>query len=222
MSVSVSQISIDRSLDRSIDQSRLPGQSLDQFICVCRCLYKEQHPPNARSHFRREMFLHPADLFFFLSFSLFSSPTLDLLARPISTQYPRRREVPRDCAPREDCAVDICENHTPLNRGYAKRLRTNSRVDDTSERTRGRIHAGSVESRDRKEYCACRGTRRGGNARRKRRTMHRRPSWVPRTKLTRYANRLSTPRSCVYTDIYKYIIHICTYAYMCTCLYVCA
>lgn len=44
MSVSVSQIGIDRSLDRPIDQSRFPGQSLDQSICVCRCLYKEQHP----------------------------------------------------------------------------------------------------------------------------------------------------------------------------------
>lgn len=42
--VSLSQIGIDRLLDRSIDQSRFPGQSLDQSICVCRCLYKEQHP----------------------------------------------------------------------------------------------------------------------------------------------------------------------------------
>lgn len=40
MSVSVSQIGIDRSLDRSIDQSRFPGQSFDQSIYVCRCLYK--------------------------------------------------------------------------------------------------------------------------------------------------------------------------------------
>lgn len=47
MSVSVSQIGIDHSLNRSIDQSRFPGQSLDQSICVCRCLYKEQHRPRA-------------------------------------------------------------------------------------------------------------------------------------------------------------------------------
>lgn len=71
MSVSVSQIGIDRSLDRLINQSRFPGQSLDQSICVCRCLYKEQHPPT-RSHFCRKI-LRLVDLF-----SISSSHPLDL------------------------------------------------------------------------------------------------------------------------------------------------
>lgn len=70
VSVSVSQISIDRSHDRSIDQSRFLGQSLDQSICVCRCLYKEQHPPT-RSYFRRKIH-RPADL---LSLSLHLIPS---------------------------------------------------------------------------------------------------------------------------------------------------
>lgn len=84
MSVSVSQISIGRSLDRSIDQSRFPGQSLDQSICVCRCLYKEQHPPT-RSHFCREI-LRLVDLF-----SIFSSHLLNLFCA--RTAYPRSRDI---------------------------------------------------------------------------------------------------------------------------------
>lgn len=66
MSVSVSQIGTGRSLDRSIDQSQFPGQFLDQSICVCRCLYKEQHTPT-RSHFCRKI-LRLVDLFFISSF----------------------------------------------------------------------------------------------------------------------------------------------------------
>lgn len=71
MSISVSQIGIDRSLDRLINQSRFPGQSLDQSICVCRCLYKEQHLPT-RSYFCRKI-LRLVDLF-----SISSSHPLDL------------------------------------------------------------------------------------------------------------------------------------------------
>jgi len=84
MSVSVSQISIGRSLDRSIDQSRFPGQSLDQSICVCRCLYKEQHPP-MRSHFCCEI-LRLVDLF-----SISSSYLLNLFC--VHTAYPRSRDI---------------------------------------------------------------------------------------------------------------------------------
>lgn len=84
MSVSVSQIGIGRSLDRSIDQSRFPGQSLDQSICVCRCLYKEQHPPT-RSHFCRKI-LRLVDLF-----SISSSHPLNLSRT--HTAYPRSRDI---------------------------------------------------------------------------------------------------------------------------------
>lgn len=84
MSVSVSQIGIGRSLDRSIDQSQFPGQFLDQSICVCRCLYKEQHPPT-RSHFCRKI-LRLVDLF-----SISSFHPLNLLRA--HTAYPRSRDI---------------------------------------------------------------------------------------------------------------------------------
>lgn len=176
MSVSVSQISIDRSLDRSIDQSRLPGQSLDQFICVCRCLYKEQHPPKTRSHFHREI-LHPTDLFFFLSFSfslcfsrsLFFSLSLfvsyhDPFARPISTHIHDDRvakslSFPATIARREKIAIHA-KNHAPRSTLHASR---ETPADDTrEENSRENSRRRSAESRDRKEYCG--GTRQGENA----------------------------------------------------------
>lgn len=168
MSVSVSQISIDRSLDRSIDQSRLPGQSLDQFICVCRCLYKEQHPPNTRSHFHREI-LHSTDLFFFLSFSLSSSPTLDPLARPISTHIHDDKVAKSLSFPaitrREKIAI-----HAKITRLVLLSMRARNACGRIHVwMTRRRELAGDsrrrcVESRDRKEYCVCGGTRQGENA----------------------------------------------------------
>lgn len=75
MSVSVSQIGIDRSLNRSIDQSRFPGQSLDQSICVCRCLYKEQHRPRALTSAVRSSALSISSLSLHLIPSNFRAPS---------------------------------------------------------------------------------------------------------------------------------------------------
>lgn len=220
MSVSVSQIGTDRSLDRSIDQSRLPGQSLDQFICVCRCLYKEQHPPNTRSHFRRKI-LHPADLFYYLFVS-----------------YPRRSRAPVSpvhddevakslpfpaIAPREDRCTKVTRLVLSIMAACAKFLRTNPRGRPSDSRKNSRGCRRYVGIRDRKHCCAHAeehdGEKTPGKRNEKRRTMHRRPSWVPRMKLTRYVNRLSTPCGPVY--IYRYINILYVHTHICARVYVC-
>lgn len=98
MSVSVSQIGIGRSHDRSIDQSQFPGQFLDQSICVCRCLYKEQHPPT-RSHFYRKI-LRLVDLFSISSLHIPSTsrapiPPVDEVAASFARRAIAPRGLPR-------------------------------------------------------------------------------------------------------------------------------
>lgn len=197
MSVSVSQIGTGRSLDRSIDQSQFPGQFLDQSICVCRYLYKEQHPPT-RSHFCRKILV-----------DLFSIPSFHPLN--LSRACPRSRGAVRTSrSHREDCLADS---------------RTVARPLDPDTNPRRRIHdAGRAKSRDRESAHEMRRStmKKAEKVGPERRTMHRRPTWVPRTKLTRYVNclsNLSPSPPCVYIQIYKYIMHICTYAYMCTCVW---
>lgn len=132
MSVSVSQIGIDRfSLDRSNDQSRLPGQSLDQFICVCRCLYKEQHPP-ARSHFRRKI-LRPADLFSLIITSYLSPSSTSRVSSISSVHYEVSESlVLRDHAERGGSPSILRKVTSSLfEAAYAKR-RTDSRWPSNS------------------------------------------------------------------------------------------
>lgn len=212
MSVSVSQIGIGRSLDRSIDQSRFPGQSLDQSICVCRCLYKEQHPPT-RSHFCRKI-LRLVDLF-----SISSSHPLNLSRT--HTANPRSRDIVHIMrSHREDCLADPQTVARPPDRSCS--YKTPDRSSDMQENSRcwasekswPRKCTRNAEEHDEE-------SRESGT---ERRTMHRRPTWVPRTKLTRYVNCLSN-LPLVY--IYRYInilciyvhTHICVRVYdMCVCL----
>lgn len=205
MSVSVSQIGIGRSLDRSIDQSRFPGQSLDQSICVCRCLYKEQHPPT-RSHFCRKI-LRLVDLF-----SISSSHPLNLSRT--HTAYPRSRDIVHIMrSHREDCLADPRTVARPPDRSCS--YKTPDRSSDMQENSRCWANEKSWPrkcTRNAEEHDE--ESRESGT---ERRTMHRRPTWVPRTKLTRYVNCLSN-LPLVYIQIYKYIMHICTYTYMCTCV----
>lgn len=191
MSVSVSRIGIGRSLDRSIDQSQFPGQFLDQSICVCRCLYKEQHPPT-RSHFCRKI-LRLVDLFSISSFHPLN------LSRAHTT-----------CSPSRD-TESILRAIVP--RGLPYRFSNSSSRSGSSTRILG--HAGEFMLDERKvateksAHEMRRSTmKKAEKVGSERRTMHRRPTWVPRTKLTRYVNCLSNLSRppillslCIYTDI---------------------
>lgn len=210
MSVSVSRIGIGRSLDRSIDQSQFPGQFLDQSICVCRCLYKEQHPPT-RSHFCRKI-LRLVDLFSISSFHPLNlsrahtacSPSRDtesILRAIVPRGLPCRFSNDRSSSRSGHESSDTQENSFMLGE---RKVATEKSAHEMRRSTMKKAEKVGPE----------------------RRTMHRRPTWVPRTKLTRYVNCLSNlsrppPSSspCVYIQIYKYIMHICTYAYMCTCVW---
>lgn len=206
MSVSVNQIGIDRSLDRPIDQSWLPGQSLDQSICVCRCLYKEQHPPT-RSHFRRKI-LCPVDLFSLFISSLWS------FARPhhLSTKsryiaWSRQKDPCRRSF--RNCALSSWSRLRKWNAEHILELR-------------GEINMLDVWKVATEKLRTCRGTRRRGPRKwnEKRRTMHRRSSWVPRTKLHAIINCLSNFPLCIYIHRYINILYkYCTYAYICTCVW---
>lgn len=141
MSVSVSRIGIGRSLDRSIDQSQFPGQFLDQSICVCRCLYKEQHPPT-RSHFCRKI-LRLVDLFSISSFHPLnlSRAHVHRPVHEVATPFILRAIVPRGFSPR------------------ASNGRSSTRSSDTNPRTRRGISRGwaSEKSRPRKRARGCGG-----------------------------------------------------------------
>lgn len=126
MSVSVSQIGIGRSLDRSIDQSRFPGQSLDQSICVCRCLYKEQHPPT-RSHFCRKI-LRLVNLFSISSSHPFNFSRIHI-AHP-----PSRDVIHTSRSHREDRLVDFRVVARPLDR--SRTYKTPDKSSDMQENSR--------------------------------------------------------------------------------------
>lgn len=160
-SQSVKSVSIVCSIDRSIDQSRFPGQSLDQSICVCRCLYKEQHPLKraitsaVRSSARS-------------TFSLFSSHPHDLSRAYII--YSRRRDIAHILQSRRKFAPRTFS----IAAAHAKR-RTRRRIHDagrTCERSRTRNCAEEHDEESQES-----GTESGG---------YQRPSWVPRTKLTHH------------------------------------
>lgn len=191
--VSLSQIGIDRLLDRSIDQSRFPGQSLDQSICVCRCLYKEQHPLKraltsaVRSSARSTS-------------SLFSSHPHDL-SRAYTT-CPRRRDIAHILQSRWNfapCTFSIAAAHA--------KSRTRRRIHDagcTCERSRARNCAEEQDEESQES-----GTESGG---------YQRPSWVPRTKLTHHVNCLSTTLP-VYIYRYINILYIYVYIHICVRVY---
>jgi len=212
MSVSVSQIGIGRSLDRSIDQSRFPGQSLNQSICVCRCLYKEQHPP-MRSHFCREI-LRLVDLF-----SISSSHPLNLLR--IRTAHPRSRGIIYiSRLHRENCLADPRIRRLLVLPIRAVQIKQPDESSDTKENWRKFTCWANEKSWSRK--CARNAEEHDEEGREsgtERRTMHRRPTWVPRMKLTRYVNCLSNLPSppC----IYRYINILCIYMYIHIYVYVC-
>lgn len=193
MSVSVSQIGI----DRSIDQSRFPGQSLDQSICVCRCLYKETTPAQTRSHFRRKI-LRPVYLFSLL----ISSP------RPFARLYLSTK------AQLHRSYFAIMPKVTLRIFSIAKR-RTRREIHDagcTCEKLRARICAEEHDEESQES-----GTESGG---------YQRPSWVPRTKLTHHVNCLSTTLP-VYIYRYINILCIYVHTHICVrvynmCVHTCA
>lgn len=150
MSISVSQIDIDRSLDRLINQSRFPGQSLDQSICVCRCLYKEQHLPT-RSYFCRKI-LRLVDLF-----SISSSHPLDLSTshasvlpiHQVATSFilcDRTERITLLILERLRLVLSIAATHIK----HRTNPRTRRRIDDAG-RTKNRIAIEKVRTK-------CRGT----------------------------------------------------------------
>lgn len=148
MSVSVSQIGTGRLLDRSIDQSQFPGQFLDQSICVCRCLYKEQPTPT-RSHFCRKI-LRLVDLF---SISVHFIPST---SRASIHACPRGRDTSfiSSRSHREDCLADSRTVTRSLDRTPAhvehrtiESTQENSRCW-ASEKSRPRKCARNVERHD--------------------------------------------------------------------------
>lgn len=217
MSVSVSQIGIGRSLDRSIDQSRFPGQSLDQSICVCRYLYKEQHPPT-RALTSAVKILRLVDLFSILFISSHQP-----LAHPY-TAYPRKSRtiVHTSRSHREDRLADPRTVARPP--AIAAAHIQKKKEHRTEPRTRRRIHdAGRTKSRGRESaHEMWRSTHEEGRETgTERRTMHRRPTWVPRAKLTRNVNCLSNLSSPPPLCIYRYINILCIYVHIHIYVYVC-
>lgn len=201
MSVSVSQIGIGRLLDRSIDQSRFPGQSLDQSICVCRCLYKEQHPPT-RSHFRRKI-LRLIETFFSIS----SSHPLDLSRDPYRL-YPRSRDIVYTSRPGGELPRRSSERFRSSSRSQLRNVKHTRRILGSMQENCTML--GRMKSRGPRKLrtkCTEEHDEEGRESGTERRTMHRRPTWVPRTKLTRYVNCLSnlSPPSLPLLCIYRYI-----------------
>jgi len=174
MSVSVSQIDIDRSPDRSIDQSRFP-RSVSRSVYLCLSVPVQR---TTRSHFRRKV-LRRIDLFF--SFSLFiSCPASTFRARSCHLSTKLRR-VARVARSRPAGSPIIPGSRVSPSRSQAKcgRDESSPAIGLAGELTMLDVRKVAAEV-----PCAYRGTRQGGPRTwelERRRTMHRRAGFLERS-----------------------------------------
>lgn len=204
MSVSVSQIGIGRSLDRSIDQSPV-SFSISLSVSVGACTKNNTRPRALISVVRS---------------SALSTSSLSLHFIPSTSRasIPPIHEVATFILRTERIALPILERLHILSIAFAHikhwtNPRTRRRIHDV-ERAKSCDRESANEMQRSTMKKAEKVGQKGGRC-------HRRPTWVPRTKLTRYVNCLSN-FLLVYIQIYKYIKHIYVHTHICVrvlCMY---
>lgn len=203
-SQSVKSVSVVRSTGRSISHDSPVSLSISLSVSVGACT-KNNTRPRALTSAVRSFALSTSSLSLHLIPSISRAPIPPI--HEVATSFVLCDRTERIASPilKRLLVLPIAAAHIK----HRTDPRTCKRIHDAGRtKSRGRESAHEIAEEHDEE------SRESGT---ERRTMHRRPTWVPRTKLTRYVNCLSN-LPLVYIQIYKYIMHICTYTYMCTCV----